>query len=189
VASVSSLFVALLAAATAAEGAPAPSHGHQLSLALGQLRWPSYLREVPDQLAVELAYDWSGPLGVQGWLVGGGARLARGRADLPLPGELFVRARLEAGPGLGPWRPALGPEVGVSGLGAPQPDWSVPVELHRLELGRVSPLYLAMHAAPARFRFGRLTISALELSIGAGLRPLGGSVRWEVGWARVGWSL
>jgi hypothetical protein len=189
VVSASSLLFGLLVAATATEAAPAPSHGHQLSVALGQLRWPSYLRRVPDQLALELAYDWSDPHGLPGWLVGGGARLARGRADVPLPGELFVRARLEAGPGLDPWRPALGPELGVSGLGAPQPEPYVAAELHRRELGRVSPLYLAMHAAPARFRFGPLTLSALELSIGAGLFPLGGSVRWEVGLARVGWSL
>ncbi|HEY8207240.1 MAG TPA: hypothetical protein VIG99_07155 [Myxococcaceae bacterium] len=167
---------ALLLALLAAEP---PAHG--VSLGIGTVSYVSIFSGSPWRPGLDLAYERD--LSPR-WLLRAGLRAALPSQRTPVPGELYAQLQLRAV--LGVWEPAIGPELGVSGLtdlGA-LPD-SLPPELNDLEQLRVSPLYVAIAAAPLRFRLGRFTLSALELHWGTTLVPPGAAVRFHLGFIRV----
>ncbi|HZI03690.1 MAG TPA: hypothetical protein VEZ71_06690, partial [Archangium sp.] len=98
----------------------------------------------------------------------------------------YARAQLTAN--LGVWRPAVGPELGLSGLRiVAQSNAGIPSDYPNTLAERFGPAYVAIHAAPLRFAFGRFTASALELQWGTQLTPRPGSVlRLQLGLLQVG---
>lgn len=140
-------------------------------------------------LAGELSYSfapngWRLPLSFTGGLRG--ALPQSGQQTLPI--EVFGRTQLVAR--FGYWRPSLGPELGVSGLTrAPARTTGFPGDLDALEDARATPLYLSFDAAPLQFQFGRVLVSALELSLGSTLFPSGGVFRADLGLLHVGYTL
>jgi hypothetical protein len=150
----------------------------------------SFFRATPMRTAVELGWART----IDEARTGLPLELAAGlRGALPddaggVPGELFVRARLVAR--LGYWEPALGPELGWSGLARlGSPPGGLPDDIDRVEGARLGGLYLGFDAAPLRFRFGRVTASVFELLLGAGLWPAGGVLRVEFSWLQLGVAL
>jgi hypothetical protein len=54
------------------------------------------------------------------------------------------------------------------------------------EQERLGPAYLAFTAAPLRFRFNRILVSALELHVGTAAPPFGSVLRYQLGLLRLG---
>jgi hypothetical protein len=127
------------------------------------------------RLGLEAAY--SRELG--SWRLGGGVRWApSGQGNLPV--ELYARALLSTQAGF--WRPAVGPELGLSGLPIIiPPAGGFPDDL--------SPAYVALHAVPLRFSFRRFTVSALELQWGTTLNRPGSTLRLQLGLLHLGMTL
>lgn len=122
--------------------------------------------------------------------VGAGARLATEWRGLTVPAEAFARAQLVAP--VGPWKPALGVELGVSGLTRlfrAQEGTEYPSDLVDSVEPSLSPVYVAAVAAPLRFQFGRFTVSAAELQIGSTVTDLDGSLRLQFGLLQIGGTL
>lgn len=154
--------------ARAAEGQPI----HELSVGVGIFQNLSFFRVFSGAEVVEASYRR--PLATEGTgqyvVVGGGLRVGGEyrRFDFerfPLPFELFFHGLLQAR--LGPWEPALGPEVGLSGLARLLPSIIPSEGRDEAEESRLSPFYLTVRAAPLRFRFDRFSVSALELQVGS----------------------
>jgi hypothetical protein len=109
--------------------------------------------------------------------------LPRGAASVPL--ELYARALLSAR--WGSWMPAVGPELGLSGLSILEPRTTgLPEDIDALEGERLGNVYLAFHAAPLRFAVRGFTVSALELQWGTTFTPPGGTLRLQLGLLHVG---
>ncbi|AKI98970.1 hypothetical protein ATI61_106349 [Archangium gephyra] len=121
------------------------------------------------------------------WRLGGGLRWApSGRGNLPV--EVYARALLT--PQLGRWRPAVGPELGVSGLPVIlPPEGGFPDDLMRRQASQLGPAYVAVHAAPLRFDFRPFTVSALELQWGTTLNQPGATLRLQFGLVHLGVTL
>jgi hypothetical protein len=172
------LFAALLSGTAAASG-------HEVSLGSTTLvvNNGGVFNPVAPRWGLEAAYTRE----VDSWQVGGGLRWAFTR-DTPVPLEFFARAVLA--PRLGLWTPAVGPEVGFSGLPIVLPPrGGFPTEHPDIEAARLAPFYLAVHAAPLRFSFRHFTVSVLELQWGTTLNAPGAMVRLQLGLARVGVTL
>ena len=135
------------------------------------------------RLSLEAAY--ARELG--SWRLGGGVRWApSGRGNLPV--ELYARALLSTQSGF--WRPAVGPELGLSGLPIIlPPEGGFPDELSRQQAAQLGPAYVAVHAAPLRFAFRRFTVSALELQWGTTLNRPGSTLRLQLGLLHLGMTL
>lgn len=185
--------LSVVLAATAAlaeepEVGDVPARRHGVRLGLAQVSHIGVGRS-SGALAAELSYSFdSGRLRLPVEFTGGfrGALPQPGRTTLPA--ELFARAQLVAR--FGPWRPALGPELGVTGLSRPPARTNgFPPDIDALEDERATPLYLAFDAAPLRFQFGPLFLSALELSMGSTLSPVGAVFRADLGLLHVGYAL
>lgn len=121
--------------------------------------------------------------------VGGGLRAGRQRTGVTVPGELFIRARLEGRIGNLVWRPAVGPELGITGLteDSPRQD-GLPDDLDRAFAARRSPVYLAIDLAPLRFTYRGFTLSAMEVALGAPLFPTGTTLRTELTLVSLGYA-
>ena len=159
----------------------AVASGHELSLAGGLRSTSELYLELPTRPALELTYTY----GRDVWRLGGGLRWSPTRgATVPVEG--YARALFAAGTGV--WRPSLGPELGLSALPVVPPASSgFPPTYPDSRTGRFGPVYLALHAEPARFVFRRFTVSALEVQWGTHLAPRPGSnLRLQVGLLRVG---
>ncbi|QRK10977.1 hypothetical protein JQX13_13430 [Archangium violaceum] len=121
------------------------------------------------------------------WRLGGGLRwLPSGPGSVPL--EVYARALLSTR--LGVWRPAVGPELGLSG--APiviPPRGGFPEDHSRQQASQLGPVYVALHAEPLRFSFRRFTVSALALQWGTSLAAPGASLRLQLGLVHLGVSL
>jgi hypothetical protein len=135
------------------------------------------------RLGLEAAY--ARELGA--WRLGGGVRWApSGRGNLPV--ELFARALLSTQAGF--WRPAVGPELGLSGLPIILPPaGGFPDDLSRRQAEQLGPAYVALHAVPLRFTFRRFTVSALELQWGTTLNRPGSTLRLQLGLLHLGMTL
>lgn len=135
------------------------------------------------RLGLEAAYAHE--LGA--WRLGGGVRwLPAGRGRVPL--EVYARALLS--PGQGTWRPAVGPELGLSGVPIIlAPPGGLPDDLFRAQGAKLGPAYVALHAAPLRFVFPRFSVSALELQWGTTLDQPGSTLRLQLGLVHLGVSL
>lgn len=167
----------------------AQSENHQFTLGVGSLSYYSFRRPSAGVTLVEAAYHR--PVGQEGpWRmlrIGGGLRTGMPASESHIPLEGFVELQLTAK--LGPWEPAVGPELGLSGFGKlihiPLPS----DDLAGLEDERLGPVYAALHAAPLRLRFGWFAVSALELSVGTSLASPGTALRLHLGLLRLGVSL
>lgn len=118
-----------------------------------------------------------------------GMRIGRKPDDNGGVFDVYLRGDMIAN--VGPWTPTLGPEIGLSTLGsqffrypAPFPD-----DLTVLNEKKLSPLYMALVVSPLRFCFSRVTVSALELSLGAPINGIGSVVRFQLGVLHVGGTL
>ncbi|WP_395854228.1 hypothetical protein [Cystobacter fuscus] len=130
---------------------------------------------------LEAAYTY----GRDAWRLGGGVRwVPRGGGSLPA--EVYARVLLT--PPSGTWRPAVGPEVGLSGLPAVLPSFrdDLPRELEDERLRRSRPFYIAVHAQPLRFVFRSFTVSALEVQWGTPIHQPGSALRLQFGLLHLG---
>ncbi len=162
---------------------------HRVTLGASRVSQMGVFRDLADGPLVEVAYGFL-PRGRFAQVeLGGGLRAGGRREGVTVPGEVFVRARLEGRIGDSVWRPAVGPELGVTGLGAdsPRPD-GLPDDLDRAFAARRSPLYLSVDLAPLRFTWRDFTLSAMEVSFGAPLFPTGTSLRTELSFVSLGWT-
>jgi hypothetical protein len=147
----------------------------------------SFARSTPTRLALEAAYQRSLGDAESPWLVRGGLRASLPSPTVAVPLDAYAQLLLRARFGL--WEPSAGPELGVSGLiGLTRIPW-LPGDLTEVEQTRVSPFYVAFSAAPLRFRFSWLTVSALDLRVGASLAPPGAAMRLQLGLIQVGGQL
>jgi len=174
----------LLLAASLLPGVAAAA-GHEVSLGATAVTLTNggvYNVSSP-RLALEAAY--ARELG--SWRLGGGVRWApSGRGNLPV--ELFARALLSTQSGV--WRPAVGPELGLSGLPIIiSPVGGFPDDLSRQQAQQLGPAYVALHAVPLRFAFDRFTVSALELQWGTTLNRPGSTLRLQLGLLHLGMTL
>jgi hypothetical protein len=164
-------------------GAPALAATHEMSVGAAALTTMDFLRPHTGRIAVDAAYAYR----TERWLLGGGLRYAFPRDTAALPLELYGRALLVGR--MGAWAPALGPELGLTGLAVISSDtWApgLPDDFERRQAGLLGPVYLSFHAAPLRFEIGAFTLSALELQLGANFPPLGSSLRLQVDLLHVG---
>jgi hypothetical protein len=182
----------LLAVVLVCGTAQAQEPVHEVSLGLSAFSYNSYFRtSLGFQNMVDLGYRR--PLGRDGLLrrvqVGGGLRtgLSEPSADVRFPLEAYGLMHVAAR--IGVWEATLGAEVGVSGFARlfrpriPAEDESI------LEYSRLSPVYLALGAAPLRFRYERAVVSLLEFHIGSSSWFQGHAVRLHLGLLRVGFTL
>lgn len=139
---------------------------------------------LPSRPSFEATYLYT----LDAWRLGGGVRWTPS-PGVSLPLELYVRALLSGQ--VGPWQPAVGPEVGLSGVPVvPTHTNALPADYPDSRLDRFGPVYVALHAAPLRFVYRRFSASALELQWGTHVTPRPGSnLRLQVGLLRVGVSL
>lgn len=173
-----------LLAAVLLPGAAA-AYGHDVSLgvtALTLTNGGSYNVTSP-RLGLEAAYTHE----LGSWRLGGGVRwLPTGQGNLPL--EVFARALLSTR--LGVWRPAVGPELGLSGVPTiVPPRGGLPDDLSRWQSAKLGAAYVAVHAEPLRFIFDRFTVSALELQWGTTLNQPGATLRLQLGLVHLGVTL
>jgi hypothetical protein len=173
----------LLAAALLPGAAAAAGHDVSLGATAVILTSGSNFNVAAPRLGLEAAYAQA----LGSWRLGGGVRWApSGRGSFPV--ELFARALF--GPQLGAWRPAVGPELGLSGLPViVPPAGGLPEDLSRRHAERLGPAYVAVHAAPLRFAFQRFTASALELQWGTSLNQPGSTLRLQLGLLHLGMTL
>lgn len=181
-----SLLTGLMLLATPALALPGAD---QLSLGVGSLSYSSFRRPSASYTLLEATYHRR--VGSEApWRsvrIGGGLRTGQPAAESHLPLEGFIQVQLVAR--LGFWEAAVGPELGLSGfaklIAIPLPA----DELFAMEDSRLGPLYAAFGAAPLRFRFGWLSLSALELHVGTALSSPGTAIRVQLGLLRVGVAL
>jgi hypothetical protein len=118
------------------------------------------------------------------WTAAAGARVALG----PTRPEGFLR--LSAAPVLGRWRPAVGLELGVAGGDRFSEGDLLLREFRAAAEEDANPAYVAVHAAPLRFRFrDRLRLSVLEVQVGTQLGNFGRTVRLQLGLLSAGVAL
>ena len=131
---------------------------HRFTLGVAQIGYSSFFRSASDPWVGEASWGWLVRPDVLSAEVGGGLRFTARREGVDVPLEAFVRARFEAEL-FGYWRPAAGPELGVSGLArfSPRADL-LPSDLDVQEARRLSPFYAGIDVAPLRFRFGRVQV-------------------------------
>jgi hypothetical protein len=177
--------------------APAPEVRHGASLGVQALSTWGATGTSPTFLTLELAtwHSVSSAHTPAALLLGGGLRVAFPSARAPdaVPLEGFVRAQLASPAWGGVWEPAMGVELGLSGLSRLQRQFYLdprfPTPLRELEQARVSPLYAAFVASPLRLRLPWLRLSVLELLWGTPLGQPGAAARLQLGLLSVGKDL
>jgi len=169
--------------------AHADAPDHQLAAGAVAFTYLPAVGTTPTCFGGEVSYHFALGLreGAKPFRIGGGVRTAAPLPTVPLEG--FLQTQLQGH--LGAWRPAAGPEVGVSGFarfpvvttGRPEGGFASRRD-DALGVG-----YLAFAASPLRFEFGRWTLVALESHIGASFPPLGGAARVQLGLVQMGFAL
>jgi hypothetical protein len=160
----------------------ASASGHELSLGGNLFSASGLALALPSRPGLEAAYAYE----TGSWRLGGGVRWNFSALGGNPPLEVYARGQLVAD--MGVWRPAVGPELGLSGLRiVSAPATGFPTDYPDVRANRIGPAYVAIHAAPLRFAFGRFTASALELHWGTFLKPRPGSLlRLQLGLLQVG---
>jgi len=173
----------LLLAAALLPGAAAAGQDVSLGVTAVTLTNGGVYNVTVPRLGLDASYAYE----LGSWRLGGGLRWApAGRGNLPV--ELYARALLFTR--LGRWQPAVGPELGVSGLPIIlPPEGGFPDDLSRQQAAQLGPTYVAVHAAPLRFAFRRFTVSALELQWGTTLNRPGSTLRLQFGLVHLGVNL
>lgn len=170
--------------ATAATASP-----HRLTAGHASVSYKGFFTALPSTPALELGWAFQLPRTAVKLPLEVGAGL---RGNLPtgagVPLEGWARVRLVGAVGV--WRPAVGPELGVSGrtVMPDRPD-GLPDDLNAHEQARFSPFYVSFDAAPLRFSFDRFTVSAFELGLGTTLGPAGATQRVSISYLRAEVSL
>lgn len=194
VSSLAAVLVLVASAAPPAHGTPAQDRRNELSIGVASLGYSGFFRASSGILTGTLVYHRAlGPEAETPLRVGGGVRFGQapqsptGAVRFPL--EFFVTAQLQARLQLGPvsWEPAVGPELGLSGLA--DLGWgraALPEDLYILEQERAGPFYLGFTAEVLRFRWSWLTVSAAGFTLATGLSPPGATIRTELSYLRVG---
>jgi hypothetical protein len=163
----------------------------EVSLGTSSLSYNSFLRPSTPFLMLEAAYHRraasEGPWNSLRLGIGLRSGLPAHEAFFPLEG--FLQAQLTAR--LGFWEASMGPELGLSGFARlDYPHRGYPTrDLADLEDARLSPLYVALSAAPLRLRLGRFVVSALEFQVGTTVPSFGAVARVQLGLLRLGASL
>lgn len=186
----SSLFKCLVAS-LALLATPALARAeHELSLGPGIFSYVSFQRGSTHLTTVEVAYHrrLAHEGSVRALRLGGGLRTGWPVTGTHFPLEGFVQAQLTAR--LGPWAPAVGSELGLTGFAKLfESKIFRSAEMKDLENARLGPAYVAFVAAPLRFHAGPVVLSALELHLGTSMPFFGQTVRTQLGLLRVGVEL
>ncbi len=177
------ILASLLALATGT----VPASPHELTLGVVGWEYRGFLSGSEPLVGLELGYRHS----VQSTPLSVGALV---RAAAPNPGTvvpLEVGISLELRAPIGFWQPGAGVELGWSGLSQVDLSWrgGLPPGAHTQEEALLGPWYLGFGVSPLRFAFGRWTVSALELQLGATAFPLGAGARVQLGLLKAGVSL
>jgi hypothetical protein len=114
------------------------------------------------------------------WSLAAGVRVAPA-SDVPTPLAAFVGFGIDVD--LGKQEPTAGVEIGLSGLNRPVDHPDEPAGVSANQADRVSPVYVAVTASPARFRFGRVAVSVADLRFGQDV--YGPAVVFGASYARV----
>jgi len=156
-----------------------------ISVGVGSLNHTSFARPAEPLTTVELAYQRAtGQEGLWRHLhVGGGLRLAMPTGRTNFPVEAYARAELRTR--MGAWEPAAGLELGLSRAAFLTHRVRIYWELFEREDALLGPLYVAAHAAPLRFRWGRFVLGGPELRVGPSGPPFGGVMRVQIGWGHL----
>lgn len=173
----------LLLSAALLPGVAAAGHDVSLGVTAVTLTNGGVYNVTTPRFGLDAAYAYE----LDHWRFGGGLRWApSGQGNLPV--EVYARALLTTR--LGRWRPAVGPELGVSGLPIIiPPQGGFPDDLSRKQAMQLGPAYVAVHAAPLRFVSQRFTVSALEVQWGTTLNQPGATLRLQVGLVHLGVTL
>lgn len=178
------LFLLLICAASCAVAQTRP----ELSVAINQFNYRSFRRSTPSRYALELSVLQPVRIGRAVPEFGGGLRTAHAPRAAVVPLEAFGQARFAAA--IGPWRPAAGLELGLSGFTELPRYVGYPNDDRSYEQRRLYAPYVAFNTAALRFRASeRWTLSALELQLGATLVHPGAAFRLQLGLLRVGGTL
>jgi hypothetical protein len=102
--------------------------------------------------------------------------------------EAFVRFSSTAK--LGSWLPAAGLELGATGWSDERSGGALLAEARASARRDLAPVYVAVHAAPLRFRaFDSFALSFLELQVGTHVSPFGRYLRLQLGLFALGVTL
>jgi len=165
---------------------------------------PPALADEPDEHAITAAAG-TAFLVMLGPLSGSGAATIEASVEGALTSRYAVTAggRFEAGSGapeafvrfastaqLGAWLPSIGLELGATGWSDNHSGGALLAEARASARRDLTPVYVAVHAVPLRFRaFDRFALSLLELQIGTHVSPFGRYLRLQLGLLGVGVTL
>lgn len=162
---------------------------HQLWVGLDGFYIDSYLRGSSTRRALSLMWNYSPiaqhPLKPS---IGLGARLATPATYSGNMLELYLRPSVSHA--LGFWNPTMGIELGLTPftLFDPTPR-GISDSAYQQESDHQTPFYVALHAAPARFQWKRLSVSVLEVQWGTPVIAATKIARMHVGLLQIGWTL
>lgn len=185
------LVLALPRFVMASEAIPAPARPHEITAGAATSFFIGHRDITNTAWMLDVAYHYRPQKNVvlQSFRFTSGMRMGRKPDDKGGVFDVYLRGDMIAN--VGPWTPTLGPEIGFSTLGsrffrypAPFPD-----DLTILNEKKLSPFYMALVVNPIRFCFSRVTVSALELSLGAPMNGIGSVVRFQLGVLHVGGTL
>ena len=156
-----------------------------VAVGVGSLNHYSFARPAEPLTTVELSYRRAtGQEGLWRHLhVEGGLRLAMPTGKTTFPLEGYARAELRTRMGF--WEPSAGLELGLSRAAFLTHRVRIYWELFEQEDALLGPVYVAAHAAPLRFRWGRFVLGGPELRVGPTGPPFGGVMRLQIGWGRL----
>ncbi len=184
------LFALLPSVALASENPTPPFRAHEITGGVATSFFVGHRDFTPTAWTADVAYHYRAPKpGLwQSLRFTGGVRI--GGTD-STEGAFDVYGRSEMIANMGPWTPTLGPELGITTLGRhfSRYDSTFPDDLTTLNEKKLSPFYVALVVTPIRFCFSRVTLSALELSLGAPVNGFGTTARFQLGLFSVGGTL
>lgn len=183
--------ILLLCAAFASSSLVASAHTgpHRLTVGHTDISYKGFFTGLPSSSWLEIGWAYELPRSKVKLPLEVGAGL---RATLPTGAGVPIEgwARLKFVASMGPWRPTVGPEFGVSGATviADRAD-GLPNDITGQEQAQLSPFFVSFEAAPLRFTFDRFTLSALEVGLGTTLGPAGATQRISISYLRAEVSL
>jgi hypothetical protein len=98
--------------------------------------------------------------------------------------EGFVRGNISQK--FNSWEPYAGLELGLTGRAQFDVKEGLMSETNRAMMKSISPVYMAFHIAPLRFKMNKWSLSFMEVSFGSHLNEPGRTLRLQVGWLTAG---